>query len=323
MSSEINTSFEVNNVCYTAKQGSEITVPVVTQTCNVTALKTIAVFWSNRSEEGLLRPVIDELKKSGFNVQEFKVPDDPYEALTYLTSLDLELPDCAIVPYDRPPMAMVAFICFHLGVPIAQLHAGDISSGTWDDQDRWAITNWAKYHFCAGRKQAVRVKKFLRAMGRNTDYVYVSGVTNLDSEIAEPPDGEYDVVIYNVPTKCPETMEADLATILNQLDKETYWVEPQGNTGDDQYILSRAKDFSKLADKNIHVAPTMSHEALLGLLSRAKRVIGNSSVLFFEAPYFGCECVQIGERNKIRENVILKPGGSRRIVRKLKKWLTT
>lgn len=282
----------------------------------------IGVFWSNRSEEGILRPVINELKR-WFTVEEYKVPDEPYEVIDYLTSLDAPLPDYAIVPYDRPPMAMVAFMCYHNKIPIIQLHAGDISSGTFDDIDRWIITLYADYHFCAGPTQRKRVRKFLRTMGREPQYLYTSGVTNLDdiNDMSEPPDGDYDVVIYNVPTKCPEKIADELGDIVNRLDKETYWVEPQGNTEDDKHILARAKDFARTTGKTITVVPTMPHESLLGLLSRAKRVIGNSSCLFFEAPYFGCEIVQIGERNRIRENVELKPGGSKRIARKLKKWL--
>jgi len=159
-------------------------------------------------------------------------------------------------------------------------------------------------------------------MGKEPEHVFVSGVTNLDVEkISEPPDGDYDVVIYNVPTKCPEKITDELSDIVNRLDKETYWIEPQGNTEDDKYILARARDFAKTTGKTISVVPTMPHESLLGLFSRAKRVIGNSSSLFFEAPYFGCEIVQIGERNKIRETVELSPGGSKKIARTLKKWL--
>jgi len=303
--------------CYTSNQGN-----VVTRT-DEQKKKLIGVFWSNRSEEGMLRPVIEELKRGGFAVQEYKVPDEPYDVMGYLTSLDVPLPDYALVPYDRPPMAMVAFMCYHNRIPIIQLHAGDISSGTFDDMDRWVISLWADYHFCAGKKQANRVKKFLRAMDKEPKYVHVSGVTNLDDldKMSEPPDGDYDVVLYNVPTKNPEKMADELGDIVNRLDKETYWIEPQGNTEDDKYIIARVRDFSKTVGKVIALTPSMPHESLLGLLSRAKRVIGNSSALYFEAPYFGCEIVQIGERNRIRENVELKPGGAKKIVRKLRKWL--
>jgi len=285
--------------------------------------KTIGVFWSNRSEEGLLRPVIEQLKKAGFEVTEYKCPDTPYEVIDYLQSLDIPLPDYALVPYDRPPMTMVAFLAYHCRIPIIQLHAGDISTGTLDDRDRWVISMWADYHFCAGKTQAKRVKRYLWSMGRDPSHVYISGVTNLDDidKISEPPDGDYDVVAYNVPTSCPEKMSGELEQILNTLDKETYWIEPQGNTEDDKYILSRARDFATTTGKPIHVVPTMPHESMLGLFSRAKRVIGNSSALFFEAPYFGCQIVQVGERNKVRENVELSPGGSKRIAKKLKKWL--
>ncbi|MFA5937513.1 MAG: UDP-N-acetylglucosamine 2-epimerase [Candidatus Paceibacterota bacterium] len=286
--------------------------------------KRVAVVWSNRSEEGLLRPVIEELKKSDhFEVEEWKIPDDVYGVAEYVAQLersDAELPDLAITPHDRPPVTLMAFFLYHVNVPLVQLHAGDISSGTFDDSDRWCISLWAKYHFCAGKIQAKRLRKFLRSMGKDPLHVYVSGVTNLDnlSKMSEPPDGDYDMVLYNPPTTAQEGITEELTKIINLLDKDTYWFAPNGDPGSER-IESAVKILAK--EKNIKWTATMPHESFLGLLSRAKRVIGNSSTLFFEAPHFGCEIIQIGERNRVRENVELKPGGSKRIVRRLEKWL--
>ena len=287
--------------------------------------KTIGVYWSNRSEEGLLRPVIEELKKiEEFNVVENKIPDTPMGVAEYVLQLeksDMPLPDYAVCAYDRPPVTLMAYFLYHVHVPIIQFHAGDISTGTFDDMDRWCITLWADYHFCAGKTQANRVRKFLRAMGRDPAHISVSGVTNLDDldKIAEPPDGDYDIVLYNPPTKATtEAMNNELTQLINTLDKETYWLVPNGDPGS-VLIEGKVKDLAKV--KNISWTANMPHEALLGLLSRAKRVIGNSSALYFEAPYFGCQIIQIGERNKCRENVVLESGGSKRIARKLKEWL--
>jgi len=256
-------------------------------------------------------------------VQECKVPDDPDGVANYLLNLETELPDCAIIPYDRAPMAMVAFIAYHRGIPIAQLHAGDISSGTLDDMDRWCITAWADYHFCAGKDQATRVRRFLKLIGKEKKdvKVYVSGVTNLDEldKMSEPPDGEYDVVMYNPPTKAMSKLNDELRDIVNLIDKSTYWLEPNGDDGSsgiEHRVLSYAK-----AKPEILWTKSMEHPALLGLLSRAKRVIGNSSALYFEAPHFGCKVIHVGERNRIRENVELRPGGSKRIAKRLKTWL--
>ena len=290
--------------------------------------KVIAVVWSNRSEEGLLRPVIEELKKDDVNfvVDEWKIPDDIFKVAEYVTDLayrDEPLPDVAITPYDRPPVTLMAFFLYHVHVPLVQLHAGDISSGTFDDMDRWSISAWATYHFCAGPKQAERLHDFLDTIGRDrlTRRVSVSGVTNLDdiNDMSEPPDGDYDMVLYNPPTACPEKINAEVTEIVNMLDKDTYWLVPNDDPGSDyiKYLTSTAAGFVK----TIHKTPTMPHTTFLGLLSRAKRVIGNSSALFFEAPYFDCEIIQIGERNKVRESVDLRPGGSERIVRTLREWL--
>lgn len=279
---------------------------------------TVAAVWSNRSEEGLLRPVIEELRKD-WEVWEWRIPDNWFDVPAFFHE-QMETPDLAICPYDRPPVTLAAYFLYHARVPIAQLHAGDISSGTFDDMDRWCITAWAKYHFCAGEDQAERVKAFLDVIRRPKPwYVHVSGVTNLDDieNMAEPPDGDYDVVLYNPPTAAPELMATELAPVFNLLDKETYWLVPNGDPGS-LFISEKVQAFAQ--HKPIVWTPTMPHESLLGLLSRAKRVIGNSSALFFEAPYFRCDIIHVGERNRIREHVKLEPGGSRRIAEKLREW---
>ncbi len=284
----------------------------------------IAVVWSNRSEEGIIRPVIDGLKKdSHFDVQEWKIPDDVYKVAEYVNQLeasDAELPDLAIVPYDRPPVTLMAFFLFHVHVPLVQLHAGDISSGTFDDRDRWCISLWAKYHFCASKVQSRRLRKFLRSMGREPEYVYVCGPTNLDDidKMPEPPDGDYDVVMYNPPTARLEGINDEMGEIVTMLERPTYWLYPNGDEGSAQ--VKTLTDMVAAGNKNILPTPTMPHESLLALLSRAKRVIGNSSALYFEAPYFACEIIPVGERNRVRETVVPKPGASARIVRRLVRW---
>jgi len=136
----------------------------------------------------------------------------------------------------------------------------------------------------------------------------------------EPPDGSYDVVVYNPPTKNLDLMTDEINQIINLLDKETYWVEPNKDPGSD-YIVERVQGLVKSGLRDVQYVETMPHDVFLGLLSRAKRVIGNSSCLYLEAPYFGCQTVQVGERNRVREKVELKPGGSKRVAKKLKQWL--
>ena len=284
-------------------------------------MTTIAVVWSNRSEEGLIRPVIDELREAGFDVWEWKMPDSWFEVQKFFESQEGEIPDYAICPFDRPPVALAAFLFYHGRVPIIQLQAGDISSGTFDDVDRHVITLMASIHFCSGEVEAERVRRLLLSVNLPCEKVFVSGITNLDGVVPEEaPDGTYDVVIYNPPTISPEKMPQELDRVFNMLDKETYWIQPNGDEGS-QYIYDKVvKQFARL-NKNIRWTPTLSHGAYLGLISRAKRVIGNSSSLFFEVPFFEAERVLIGERNRIRESVELRKGGSKVIAEKLKELI--
>lgn len=292
---------------------------------NLNLQPQVAVVWSNRSEDGIIENLIPQLEKVGFDVIRWKIPDDPFKAAEWVLEQernDAQLPDLAICPFDRPPVTVVAMFLYHVNVPIAQLHSGDISSGTHDDMDRHCITLWAKWHFCASAKQAARVRKIFRTIGVDPKYVYVSGTLNMDDlseNMMEPPDGAYDIVMYNPPTLSPEKIDSEVTEIINMVDKETYWMEPNGDRGSD-FIKKKVNDFSQ-SNKLIHLMKSIDHASMLGLMSRAKRVIGNSSALYFEAPYFPCQIVPVGDRNRIRETVRPKPGGSKRVAKKLWEWV--
>ena len=128
--------------------------------------KRIVVSWSNRSEYGLLLPVIKRLRKH-FEVIEFNMGaggENPFELGDLYESAYAFLhecqPDLVITPFDRKEQIFVALAARMLNLKVAQIHAGDLSrEGCWDDQVRHMISLCCDYLFCNSEESARRARE--------------------------------------------------------------------------------------------------------------------------------------------------------------------
>lgn len=286
----------------------------------------IVVCWSNRSEKGLLEPVIRRLKRH-FEVIEFNMGggEDPfylgclYES-AYAFFHECQ-PDLVITPFDRKSQIFAALAAKMLNLRVAQIHAGDISlEGTWDDSIRHQISLNCDYLFCNGEESAERARKLIKLTGGSTK-VFEVGSTAFDYievDISACSDGKFDLVIYHPPTKRPDLIESELDEIESLLDKPTIWIGPSGDPSSDQ-IIARAKKLEK--EGKIKFYQNLPRPKFLGLLKECTRPIGNSSSFLLELPYFGKKHIHIGVRNRGRETVKIKTGGSDRIAEILRKEL--
>jgi len=278
----------------------------------------LIVFSSNRAERGVLLPVIDELKKRQFDVVDAVLPDVwdiPLvwrEAEKYLTNVDY-----VICPFDRAQITAAAMLCHLKKIPYAQMHAGEISSGTFDDSNRYAISLWADMCFCAHWRFARRVKK-IKKIAHLPGIVKTVGITHLDNITIDEslvPSEEYNLVIYNPPTLLSaHEIKGELDEILTYAwDRKIIWIGPNGDPGSDiinDYIKRATKWFKNL----ITYYSNLPRPQFLGLLKNAYCAYGNSSSLIYEAPYFQTPVRMIGERNRIREKLRFRIGASSRIV---------
>ena len=123
------------------------------------------VIWTcyfTRSEYGPLSPLLDELRS-----------DARFEVLSYnYTGKNITLdflkehfqavrPDLVLCGFDRPEMVPVAYAAYHQNIPVAQMFAGDLAGGAWDDADRFAISQYASVLFVSGNAQKRRLEKAL------------------------------------------------------------------------------------------------------------------------------------------------------------------
>lgn len=236
-------------------------------------------------------------------------------------------PDAVLCGFDRPEMVPVAYVAYHMNIPIIQIFAGDLAGGAWDDADRFAISQYASLLFVSGRKQADRLERALRwkeGLGLAPE-IYRYGATHFDDMTAIPPDCFKDreitnIVLYNPPSLATDSeVGGEVREILSLIgDETTVWFEPNGDPRSD-FVMEMVK-FANVP--SIYTRSNMERARFLGYLSRAKRFIGNSSALFYEGPAMGVECVQIGMRNKHRDTVVFEPGASKKMTDKILKFLS-
>lgn len=293
-------------------------------------VKKIVVAFSNRAETGILSAVLMRLDNH-FEIISFDMgtqgkPDMPvlgdlYNA-AYAFLYEAE-PSAVVVPFDRPEQIFVALAAFHLGIPVVSLQSGDISSGTFDDIHRHTIALYADIHFCVGQKSTERTKELLRLAGKDSSHVYDVGSFSLDDlNIDESlvPSHPYLLVLYNPPTRFPELISEEMDEIEAMLDKPALWCEPNGDMGSD-LIITQLKELETKGKAKYY--QNLPRPKFLGLLKNASKFISNSSCIFFEAPHFlrPEQIVHVGIRNRGREPVELKLGGSDKIAEILKKEL--
>jgi len=179
-------------------------------------MKTICVFTGSRSEYGLLKPLMDEIKldtslslqllvsgmhlspefgntyrlieKDGFTINE-KVETIENEDCTistcksigrgiigYAEALKRLHPDLLILLGDRSEAFAATTAAFLSQIPIAHLHGGEITEGAYDDAFRHAITKMSHLHFVSTDTYRQRVIQ----LGELPESVYNVGAIGLD-----------------------------------------------------------------------------------------------------------------------------------------------
>lgn len=283
-----------------------------------------------RSEKGPLMPLLDLMRK-----------DARFEVLTYNFSgknitqdflrehFAAVKPDLVLCGFDRPEMVPVAYAAYHANIPVAQIFAGDLAGGAWDDADRFAISQYASMLFVSGKAQKRRLEKALSWRKEMDDMpeIIISGATHFDDMSMSTPMAvcaveRFNVVLYNPPSLLDlEGIKKELDEILTLIgDERTIWFEPNGDPFSDlimDYVGSKERP-------NIFFRKSVDRNKFLGYLMCCERFIGNSSSMFYEGQAFRTEKVQVGIRNAYREPIeagYARPGASKNISEGLYNYL--
>lgn len=270
---------------------------------------------------------INEIKDDGFKyhiIDSVYEKDDKEAMLNFIGMFIQKIPemikkiepDIILLLGDRGEMLAGAIAGAYLGIPVAHLHGGEISS-TVDDLARHAITKLSNIHLPANLESAKRITK----MGEKPEMVFVVGAPGLDSmfhekliepeKIAEIYDLDLSQSIILVlqhpvtleveeaPFQIRETLEAVL-----DLNCQTILVYPNADAGGRSMINIIQKYENSPCLNTFKSLPRRDY---LSILNIASVLVGNSSSGIIEAASFKLPVVNIGTRQNGRdraENVI-------------------
>ena len=313
--------------------------------------RKITVTTGARSEYGLLRPILKEIvkrkklelflvvtgthlsKKHGITINEIKKDKFKiYETFKFLPNNDTGFsvvkslgdgvvqfakifkkvkPDINLILGDRDEMLASAIAAYHMNIPNAHIHGGDVS-GNIDEYTRHAITKISNIHFPATEKSKRRIIK----MGENPKFVFLTGSPSIDElrndEILSKKqfENKYDfkltknlivLVQHPVTTQIVNTKKHIQNTLkaIEYFGHRTIIIAPNSDAGSNT-IFQNIKHFAK-SHNFVRMFPSLPRRDFLCLIKNCGVLVGNSSSGLIEASYFGTSVVNIGIRQQGRE----------------------
>jgi GDP/UDP-N,N'-diacetylbacillosamine 2-epimerase (hydrolysing) len=219
-------------------------------------------------------------------------------------------PDVILLLGDRGEMLAGAITGAYLGIPIAHIHGGEVSS-TVDDFTRHAITKLAHIHFPATELSAQRILK----MGELNENIFVTGAPGLDSilheKLIEPEkiarnyglDLSQPIIMV---IQHPVSMEVEYARdqirqtleAIIDLKFQAVIIYPNSDAGG-RRMIEVIENYE--LNPNIKAYRNIPRKEYLSLLNIASVLVGNSSSGIIEASSFRLPVVNIGTRQAGRE----------------------
>ncbi|GJM24603.1 MAG: UDP-N-acetyl glucosamine 2-epimerase [Phycisphaerae bacterium] len=223
-------------------------------------------------------------------------------------------PDLISVLGDRFDMFPAVIAALPLGIPIAHIHGGERTDGSFDDSIRHAITKMSHLHLVSTREYAGRIIQ----MGESPKHVHCVGAPGLDDIVSHVSlDGDTlqetygfveglvnALVVYHPETRGNSPSDASPAESMSRLlqavtdsvgtDANIVIVSPNADTGYSG-ISEVIESFCKKCDRARHFQ-SIPRRAYLSMMEIASLMVGNSSSGIIEAPSFKTPVVNVGTR---------------------------
>ena len=315
------------------------------------AKRKITITTGTRAEYGILRPIlkkivsrkklqlflivtgthlskkhgmtINEIKKDKFKIyQTFKfLPNDDTgfsvakslgEGVVQFAKIFKKIkPDINLILGDRDEMLASAIAAYHMNIPNAHIHGGDVS-GNIDEYTRHAITKISNIHFPSTEKSKRRIVK----MGENPKFVFLTGSPSIDelrsNKILNKKQFENKygfqvtknlivLIQHPVTTQIANTKKHIQNTLkaIEYFGYTTIIIAPNSDAGSNT-IFQNIRHFAK-SHNFVKIFPSLPRSDYLYLIKNCGVLVGNSSSGLIEASYFGTPAVNIGIRQQGRE----------------------
>ena len=233
--------------------------------------------------------------------------------ITQFSNLFLKFrPDLLLILGDRYEIFSVAAAAVFNNIPIAHLHGGEKTEGSMDDIFRNSITKMSNYHFVATKNSKKRVIQ-LGENPQNTFFVGSLGVENIKKikilgkqELKQNLSINFNkknIMLSFHPEREISDTKKNLIAIIQSLksvkNTNIFMSMPNPDKGN-QIIFKLIKNVLK-NNKNFYLIKSMGSQNFLSMLKYMNLIIGNSSSGIIEAPSIGIPTLNIGNRQKGRE----------------------
>ena len=232
-------------------------------------------------------------------------------------------PDVVVLLGDRYEILAAAQAALILGIPVAHIHGGEITSGAFDDSIRHAITKMSSLHFVAADEYARRVVQ----LGEQPSSVFNVGSLGVENALASKLLNKSDLskalnvelespillVTYHPTTRSTMSVTEEIDQVLSALENFSYctivFTGVNADPGNAE-VSTRIAKFVQRDTRLRSLHASLGQNKYLSLLNLCDVVIGNSSSGIIEAPAFGKPTVNIGNRQdgRLRSDSIIDVG---------------
>ncbi|WP_457749358.1 UDP-N-acetylglucosamine 2-epimerase [Sulfurimonas sp.] len=222
-------------------------------------------------------------------------------------------PDIVVILGDRYEILSIATAAFMLQIPIAHIHGGEVTQGAIDDSIRHSVTKLSSLHFTATQRYKQRVIQ----LGEEPNCVFnvgslgvqnIKNIKLLDKKAFEESinftlQKRNLLVTFHPQTLSslsPKEQITELLAALGELeDTAIIFTKANADAGGD-IVNKMIEEFVK-EHKNSVVFASLGMLKYLSAVLHVDGVVGNSSSGIIEVPSFYKVTVNIGNRQKGRE----------------------
>ncbi len=226
----------------------------------------------------------------------------------FAEAFDKLKPDLIVVLGDRFEIFSAVSAALVAKIPVAHIHGGEVTVGSYDDAFRHSITKMSHLHFVAAEPYRQRIIQ----LGEKPEHIFLVGGLGVDAikrlELLDKKNLERllrfkfhskNLLITFHPTTldniAPEIQMKELLAIFSELkDTKLIFTLPNADTGS-RSLIKMIKNFVK-ENSNAIVFESLGQLNYLSLIPYVDAVVGNSSSGLLEVPSFRKGTINIGSR---------------------------
>ena len=222
-------------------------------------------------------------------------------------------PDLVVVLGDRYEIFSAATAALIANIPIAHLHGGEITEGSFDESLRHAITKMSSFHFVAAEEYRKRVIQ----LGERPEHVFLVGGLGIESINRIPllsrqelenslgfKFGQKNLLITFHPSTLDSSAGAHqmrelLASLEALKNTKLIFTMPNADTNGRE-LMHQVQQFVAQFPEKSQAFTSLGQLRYLSCIAQVDGVVGNSSSGLLEVPTFKKGTINIGHRQKGR-----------------------